>query len=295
MPLLLGALVGLLGVSQSVGWRVSMVIAGLMCAAAGLAYFLLTQDTPEGNYRQLRAAGRLPKKSAVRGAFVEACRDRRVWALFVIYGACFGIELTIDNIGTLYFVDYFDYFKHLDSTQALKLAGLITAIFGSMNLFARALGGWVADRCGNRWGLSGRVKWLFFALFGEGIGLMIFSQATTLSLAIPLMITFALFVKMSNGATYAVVPFINRRALGSVSGIVGAGGNAAAVAAGFLFKSEGLDWHTGLFILGAAVTVVSFLSLSISLSPEPARDSQPRQAPVFGERSGTVELAVTSS
>ena len=83
-----------------------------------------------------------------------------------------------------------------------------------MNLFARAIGGWVADQCGNRWGFDGRVKWLFVALFGEGIGLMLFSQATTLTLAIPLMITFAMFVKMSNGATYAVVPFINRRALG---------------------------------------------------------------------------------
>ena len=120
-----------------------------------------------------------------------------------------------------------------------------------MNLFARALGGWIGDQCGNRWGLSGRVKWLFVALFGEGMGLMMFSQATTLSLAIPLMITFALFVKMSNGATYAVVPFINRKALGSVSGIVGAGGNAGAVAAGFLFKTEGLDWHTALFICRA--------------------------------------------
>ena len=43
---------------------------------------------------------------------------------------------------------------------------------------------------------------------------------------IPLLITLAMFVKMSTGATYAVVPFSNPRALGAVSGIVGAGGNA---------------------------------------------------------------------
>ena len=53
------------------------------------------------------------------------------------------------------------------------------------------------------------------------------------------MITFAMFVKMSNGATYAVVPFINRRALGAVSGIVGAGGNAGAVALGLLVQERG--------------------------------------------------------
>ena len=44
----------------------------------------------------------------------------------------------------------------------------------------------------------------------KGLALMIFSQATTLSLAIPLLVVFALFVKMSNGATFAVVPFVNR-------------------------------------------------------------------------------------
>ena len=54
---------------------------------------------------------------------------------------------------------------------------------------------------------------------------MLFSQAGILPLAIALMLAFGLFVKMSNGATYAVVPFINRRSLGTVAGVVGAGGN----------------------------------------------------------------------
>jgi NNP family nitrate/nitrite transporter-like MFS transporter len=271
MPLVFAFLVGSLGFAESVSWRVAMVIAGITCALMGLAYWFLTQDTPEGNFRQLRAAGKLPAKRS-SGSFRDACRDRRVWALFVIYGACFGIELTIDNIAVLYYVDYFDYFKQLDSSTALKMAGFVAAMFGSMNVFARALGGWIGDKCGNRWGLSGRVKWLFVALFGEGLGLMMFSQATTLSLAIPLMISFALFVKMSNGATYAVVPFINRKALGSVTGIVGAGGNAGAVAAGFLFKTQGLDWHTALFLLGAAVTTASFLAFAVTFKPEAERE-----------------------
>jgi NNP family nitrate/nitrite transporter-like MFS transporter len=131
------------------------------------------------------------------------------------------------------------------------------------------------------------------ALFGEGLGLMMFSQATTLSLAIPLMITFALFVKMSNGATYAVVPFINRKSLGMVSGIVGAGGNAAAVAAGFLFKTQGLDWHTALFILGGAVTMVSFLAFAVAIRPEVKL--QPSALPVRTGHADSIELAGVSS
>jgi NNP family nitrate/nitrite transporter-like MFS transporter len=263
MPLLFAGLMATFGLTEAMSWRMSMVVVGVLCAMTGVAYYALTQDTPRGNFRDLRAAGKMPAARSAKGAFAEALRDRRVWALFFIYGACFGMELTIDNIAALYFLDNFQYFDGLEPGEALKTAGLIAAMFGGMNLFARAVGGWIADRCGNRWGFGGRVKWLFIALFGEGVGLMLFSQATTLTAAIPLMIVFAMFVKMSNGATYAVVPFVNRRAMGAVSGIVGAGGNAGAVALGFLFKSESLDWQTALFVAGAAVTCISFASFAI--------------------------------
>jgi NNP family nitrate/nitrite transporter-like MFS transporter len=263
MPLLFAGLMAAFGFSEAASWRVAMLLVGVLCALTGVAYYFLTQDTPHGNFRNLRAAGRMPAAQSAKGGFSVALRDRRVWALFMIYGACFGMELTIDNIAVLYFLDAFEYFKELEPGEALKTAGLIAAMFGGMNLFARAVGGWVADRCGSRWGFDGRVKWLFLALFGEGVALMFFSRATTLSLAIPLMIVFAMFVKMSNGATYAVVPFINRRALGAVSGIVGAGGNVGAVALGFLFKTDSLDWQTALFVAGMAVTCISFAAFAI--------------------------------
>ena len=44
-------------------------------------------------------------------------------------------------------------------------------------------------------------------------------------------------------------------ALGSVAGIVGAGGNAGAVLAAFLFKTESLAWPQALMILGISVTI----------------------------------------
>ena len=64
----------------------------------------------------------------------------------MIYGACFGIELTINNIAALYFMDYFD--------LGLKTAGLVAGLFGLMNIFARTLGGIIGDRFG-RTGASG--------------------------------------------------------------------------------------------------------------------------------------------
>ncbi len=268
MPLLFALLATTFGLSDAASWRTSMVIAGAVCAAAGVAYYVFTQDTPEGNFRELRAAGRLPAGRSTRGLFLTACRDRRVWALFVVYGACFGVELTLDNVAALYFLDHFDELSRGDRHAALRTAGLIAGSFGAMNLFARALGGIVGDRIGARWGLPGRVKWLFVAVFCEGLALMLFSQARSLATAIPALILTGLFVKMSNGATYSVVPFVNRRALGSVSGIVGAGGNAGAVAAGFLFKTDALSWPTALFLMGCAVTVCSFCSFAVTFASE---------------------------
>jgi len=266
MPALFLLFVSVFGLSESVSWRVSMFVAGVACTLMGVAYYFFTQDTPAGNFDELRAAGQLPDRKAASGTFLEACRDRRVWVLFAIYGSCFGIELTINNVAALYFVDYFNEFKSMSTLEAIRTAGLIAGLFGLMNVFARTLGGLFGDRFGEKWGLSGRVKWLFCVLFCEGLALMVFSRMNVLVLAIPALIAFSLCVQMAVGATFSIVPFINNRALGSVSGIVGAGGNAGAVAAGFLFKSEAISWPTAFFVLGALVTCCSFLSFAVTFN-----------------------------
>ena len=120
-----------------------------------MAYYFLTQDAPEGNYKALRAAGKLPPKQAVKGPFQAATRDPRVWALFLIYGACFGIELTVNNALALYFIDYFDFFQSMGARQAVQWAGAAAMLFGLMNVFARTLGGAFGDR--QRGGGGGRL------------------------------------------------------------------------------------------------------------------------------------------
>ena len=226
-----------------------MVVAGVACLAMGVAYYFLTQDTPRGNFRDLRALGGAERPSA-RGTFMMACRDPRVWALFAAYGLCFGVELTIDNVAAMYFVDYFPELESMGSVRALTVAGLCASVFGGMSVFARTLGGYAADRCGNKWGFSARVKWLFFVLFCEGLLLMLFSQMRGLYAAIPSLMLCGLFVHMAAGATFAVVPFVNRPALGSVAGIVGAGGNVGAVLSGLLFKSDALSWPASVLPAG---------------------------------------------
>jgi NNP family nitrate/nitrite transporter-like MFS transporter len=145
-------------------------------------------------------------------------------------------------------------------------AGSIAGAFGMMNLFARALGGIISDRWARTSGLPGRARWLFLAILGEGLMLLTFSQMQSLGLTIAMLLAVGLFIKMSNGAVYAVVPFMNRPALGSVAGIVGAGGNVGAMCAGFLFQT-GLPWPSVFWILGLVVCSCAGLSLVSALQP----------------------------
>ena len=288
MPLIAAAVVSF-GVAQEDAWRYSMVIAGIICFTMGIVYFLFTQDTPQGNYKELREKGELPKAKKDEASFSTALKDYRVWILFLVYAACFGMELTI--YGTM--DDY------LQNTFQLKrtTAGNLVLSFALMNIFARTLGGFFGDKFGNSKGLRGRVLFLAAILTIEGIMLSVFSSIhTNFIIAFVFLIGFSLSVQMAEGATFSIVPFVNKKAIGSISGIVGAGGNVGAFLAAMLLKSksaisekaailanEGASQEviataqaaasssavsSGYAIIGAVVILTAIASLAIKFSPE---------------------------
>jgi len=254
MPLLFGAFMSF-GAGSWWSWRLAMLVAGFALLLTGVAYYFLTTDTADGDWRTLRREGALTRAPGAPHPFVEACTDKRVWSLALLYAASFGVELTVDNFAALYYTDYF----HL----SLQMAGLFASLFGMMNLFARALGGIVSDRCNRRWGLRGRGLLLGCTIGAEGLAMILFSRMNWLPLAVATMMFTGLFVKMSNGANYSVVPFVNKRALGAVAGIVGAGGNAGAVLAGFLFKTSSLSYPQAFLILGVIIAACAPLALML--------------------------------
>jgi len=286
MPLVLAAVMMLVA-DSTLGWRVAMVIPGVILFLTGIAYWFITQDTPNGNFSDLRARGELEEakgSNSASASFLSAAKDYRVWILFLTYGACFGVELTINNVAAMYFFDNFE----LD----LATAGLIASLFGLMNLFARTLGGYFSDIFARRNGLNGRVQFYFTVLFIEGIALLVFSSMNTLGLAIVTLVTFSLFVQMSEGANFGLVPFINKKSLGAVAGIVGAGGNAGAVAAGFLFRSEALTTQEAFFYLGSAVIVASFFVLTIRFSAEKLKEEDEALQAALASRNADEPVAV---
>ena len=136
--------------------------------------------------------------------------------------------------------------------------------------------------------------------------LIFFSGATSLVLGVILLILFSLSVQMAEGATFSVVPFINKKAIGSVSGIVGAGGNVGAFLAAMLLKSksavaekaaivanEGLSDEviksaqsiasssavsSGYLLIGIVVVVAGVVALAIKFSTEEEKEEAPNFA-----------------
>jgi NNP family nitrate/nitrite transporter-like MFS transporter len=249
MPLAVSLLASL-GIEAALGWRLAMLAPGLALLGMAVAYARLAQDVPEGSYQPpSRASG------AASAGLRAAAREPRAWGLMSAYAACFGVELTLANVAALYFHDRFG--------LGLAAAGAIAAGYGGMNLFTRALGGFLSDRVGARRGIAGRTALLGLLLLGEGVALAGLSRAGALASALPALLAVALCVQMANGATYGIVPLVNRRALGSVTGLVGAGGNAGGVAAGFVLRASG---STADGLLALAVVVVAIAGLASVLA-----------------------------
>jgi NNP family nitrate/nitrite transporter-like MFS transporter len=261
MPLIFAAIVGF-GYTPHSAWRYAMIVPGVMMLVIAFVYYRFTKDTPAGNYNEI---GRT--RAAKGKTDWSVLADWRVWALAVAYAMCFGMEITFDNVASLHFVDTFK--------LSQSSAGFWAGIFGGMNLFARALGGIVSDKVGNRFGMRGKGLLLGSVLMLEGLGLLVFAQAGTLALAIASMLLFALFLKMANGATYGIVPFVNEKNVGLVAGIVGAGGNLGGMSFGFLFKSESITYIEAFRYIGIIVIIVSVIIFITRFRREAVKELEP--------------------
>ena len=245
MPLIFAAIVGF-GYTKAEAWRYAMIVPGTMMLIIAWIYYKYTKDTPNGNYDEIGY-----KKGESSKTDYSVLADWRIWALTMAYAMCFGMEITFDNVASLHFVDSF----HLSQSSA----GFWAGIFGFMNIFARALGDIVSDKVGAKFGMRGKGLLLAGVLLLEGAGLILFAQAGSLIMAIVSMLTFALFLKMSNGATYGIVPFVNTKNVGLVSGIVGAGGNLGGMLFGFLFKSSSITYIQAFTYIGYTVIAVAVI------------------------------------
>eukprot|EP00894_Picocystis_sp_ML_P002704 jgi/Pico_ML_1/53221/g3801.t1 len=68
---------------------------------------------------------------------------------------------------------------------------------------------------------------------------------------------------MAEGASYAVVPYVSRRSLGVVSGIVGAGGNAGSAVLQAIFFGDSFSTQDGISAMGGTVVGLTLLVIPV--------------------------------
>jgi len=239
-------------------WRTACVFPAFLGLVTSYCVVKFTDDSPKGNFSKLKKQ-KVRQDVNVFSVFKAGACNYNTWLIFIQYACCFGVEITMNNAAALYFSD-----KFLLSTEK---AAAIASIFGWMNLFARGLGGFISDHMNAKYGLRGRLFWQSFVLIIERSLVIVFAHAGTLATAIAVLIFFSIFVQAAEGSTYGIVPYIDPPVTGSISGIIGAGGNVGAVAFSLCFRQ--LADKDAFIIMGIMIMCSSLLSVFVNISGHP--------------------------
>ena len=209
-----------------------------------------------------------------------------VAALNSTYFANFGAELAVVSMLPAFFETTF---KPLTNSAGEPLvtatvAGFVAASFAFVNLVARPLGGYLSDR------LKNRKRTMLAYIFGIIIGFTLMgfiSKWTTgvdedglrnivptfggvgwLVVAVIFTVVASMFVQGAEGATFAIIPTVNKRMTGQIAGMAGAYGNVGAVIYLVIFSL--VDARTFFFILAGGAAVSFAITLLLLQEPKGA-------------------------
>jgi len=220
-------------------WRSIFIFPALLSLFTGLIIVRVADDAPQGYYSQMKKKGTMDPRPI---SMVRMADSKNAWLLAVAYACSFGVEITFNNAGSLYFQDEFG--------MTVEGAAGAASVFGLTNLFARAVGGILSDRMYHKLGMQGRLVLVTTTSFLLGAVGIAFAYCDTLASAIPVMVLFSIFVNATEGAIFGIVPYVNPANAGSMAGIVGMGGNFGGIlfALGFYY----LSYQNAFIVMGAA-------------------------------------------
>ncbi|AMV37796.1 MFS transporter [Planctomyces sp. SH-PL62] len=212
-------------------------------------YVLLARDAPG------------PRVDRRLSEFLHPLADSRSWVLSLYYFLTFGGFVAMAVYLPTFLTEIFE----LEPSDA----GRRTAGFVVLATLARPIGGWLADRVGGRRILA----WVFPA-----------TAVMALFLACPMMTTFtigalgmALAIGLGNGAVFKLVPEDFPRAVGSVTGLVGAAGGLGGffppLVLGAIRHSTGS--YTWGFVLLSLFSAACLLVLALTGSRSTRREPVP--------------------
>lgn len=277
-------LVGALGV---LAWRVSSVeIDGdevlpdsglyLIYAVLAAVYVVHVVRTLQVNLPYLRAG--VPEE--------ERYKFSSVAALNSTYFANFGAELAVVSMLPEFFETVFEPLRNSAGGPIVTatVAGLVASSFAFVNLVARPLGGYLSDRLPSRKRtMLGYILGIVagFALMGfigdwapgvddDGLRNVVpmFDGVGWLVVAVVITMFASIFVQGAEGATFAIIPMVNKRMTGQIAGMAGAYGNVGAVIYLVIFSL--VDARTFFFILAGGAAISFLITAYLLGEPEDA-------------------------
>jgi len=265
-------LMGALGV---LAWRVSNVkidgdpvisdaVLYLIYAVLAAVYIGHVYKTLQINLPYLRAG--VPEEEKYHWGSVAALNST--------YFANFGAELAVVSMLPAFFELSFEPLRNSSGGPLVTatVAGVVAASFAFVNLVARPLGGYLSDRMTNRkrtmllYMLGIVIGFFLMAFIGKWDGTLdadglktvvpTFGGLSWLMIAVVITVFASVFVQGAEGATFAIIPMINKQMTGQIAGMAGAYGNVGAVIYLVIFSL--VDAKTFFFVLsgGALVSLI---------------------------------------
>ncbi len=209
-----------------------------------------------------------------------------VAALNSTYFANFGAELAVVSMLPAFFELTFEPLRDSAGNPLVTatVAGVVAASFAFVNLVARPLGGYLSDRMTNRkrtmmiYMLGIVIGFFLMAFIGKWDGTVdadglrnvvpAFGGVSWLVVGVAITVFASIFVQGAEGATFAIIPMINKRMTGQIAGMAGAYGNVGAVIYLVIFSL--VDSRTFFFVLAGGALVSFLVTLFMLQEPKGA-------------------------
>ncbi|CAG0962313.1 MAG: MFS transporter [Bacteroidetes bacterium] len=206
-----------------------------------------------------------------------------VAALNSTYFANFGAELAVVSMLPMFFEITFSSLTNAENQPLMTatLAGLIASSFAFVNLFARPLGGYLSDTMKNRkrtmliYMIGIALGFLAMGFIGKqgpvdanGLVSLVptFNGVWWLVVAVVITVACSMFVQGAEGATFAIIPMINKKMTGQIAGMAGAYGNVGAVV--YLILYSLVETNTFFYICSAGAAFSFLYCLFFLKEPE---------------------------
>ncbi len=277
----------LVGALAVLAWRVSNVkVDGAVLLTDGWLYLIYAGLT-------IVYLGHVGKTLSVNLPYLKAGVPEEekysfgsVVALNSTYFANFGAELAVVSMLPAFFETAFVPLRNSSGGPLVTatVAGLVASSFAFVNLVARPLGGYLSDR------LPSRKRTMLIYILGIVVGFFLmgfiakwapgvdesglrnivpmFGGVFWLVMAVVITMFASVFVQGAEGATFAIIPTINKRMTGQIAGMAGAYGNVGAVIYLVIFSL--VDARTFFFILSAGAAASFVITLWLLREPEGA-------------------------